>query len=100
MAIRSVKNDNCHVLTDKNSKFLFYNFSNYLKRRGLSMQYVRHTIISEDVHGLLELQKRNTSCFIGKLFKLSEGDDFELEHLGTEADIEEKELLLNTITNL
>ena len=64
------------------------------------MQYVRHTIISEDLHRLLELQKRNSPYFIGKLFKLSEGDDFELEHLGTEVDIEEKELLLNTITNL
>ena len=38
--------------------------------------------------------------FIGKLFKLSENDDFDVEHLGTEADIGENDLLLDIITNL
>ena len=31
---------------------------------------------------------------------MSENDNFEVEHLGTEADIEENDLLLDIITNL
>ena len=69
--------------------------------KGLPMQYVRDTIVSEDVHGLFELQKKKDWLyFIGKLFKLSEKDDFDLEHLGTEADIGENDLLLDIIKNL
>ena len=64
------------------------------------MQYLRHTVVSKDVHGLFELLKRDCLYFIGKRFELSENEDFELEHLGTETDIEENELLLDTITNL
>ena len=67
---------------------------------GLSMQNVRDTIVSEDVHGLFELQKKDWLYFRGKLFKLSENDDFDLEHLGTEVDIGENDLLLDIITNL
>lgn len=37
---------------------------------------------------------------MGKLFELSEKDDFDSEHLGTETNIEENKLLLDTITNL
>ena len=68
---------------------------------GLPMQYVRDTIVSEDVHGLFELQKKKDWLyFIGKLFKLSEKDYFDLEHLGTDSDIGENDLLLDIITNL
>ena len=68
---------------------------------GLPMQYVRDTIVSEDVHGLFELQKnKDWLYFIGKLFKLSEKDYFDLEHLGTDSDIGENDLLLDIITNL
>ena len=67
------------------------------------MQYVRDTIVSEDVHGLFELQKKKKKdwlYFIGKLFKLSEKDCFDLENLGTDSDIGENDLLLDIITNL
>lgn len=64
------------------------------------MQYVRHTIVYEDVNDLLELQKKHWSYFMGKLFELSEKDDFDSEHLGTETNIEENKLLLDAITNL
>ena len=67
---------------------------------GLPMQYVRDTTVSKDVHRLLELQKKDWLYFIGKLFKLSEKYDFDLEHLGTDADIGKNDLLLDIITNL
>ena len=45
-------------------------------------------------------KKKDWLYFIGKLFKLSEKDDFDLEHLGTEADMGENDLLLDIIKNL
>ena len=57
--------------------------------RGLPMQYVRHTILSEDVWAE---KKEYWLYFIGKLFELSRKDDFDFEHLIAEADIEENDL--------
>ena len=45
-------------------------------------------------------KKKDWLYFIGKLFKLSEKDDFDLEHLGTEADMGENDLSLDIIKNL
>lgn len=87
MAIKNASNNKNIMLTNKNSKFLFYNFNNYLNRRGLPVQYLRLTIISEDIHRLIELQKKDWQYFIGKLFELSEKENFNLENLGTEADL-------------
>ena len=87
MAIKNASNNKNIMLTNKNSKFLFYNFNNYLNRRGLPVQYLRHTIISEDVHRLLKLQKKDWQYFISKLFELSEKENFNLENLGSEADL-------------
>ena len=67
---------------------------------GLPMQYVRDTIVSKDVYCLFELKKKDWLYFVGKLFKLSEKDDFDLEHLGTDAYIGKNDLLLDIITNL
>ena len=50
---------------------------------GLPMQYVRHTILSEDVWAA---KKILVVCW------LSGKDDFDFEYLGTEADIEENDL--------
>ena len=85
-AIESVNDDKYDMLTKINSKFLLHNFNDYFKRRGLPMQYVRETIVSEDVHGLLELQQRDWSYFIRKLFELSQKENLEFKQLGTEAN--------------
>ena len=64
------------MLTNRNYIFLFYNFNNYFNRRGLPAQYLRHTVVPKDVHGLFELLKRDCLYFIGKLFELSENEGF------------------------
>ena len=66
---------------------------------GLPMQYVRDVIYLKMFTVCLSCKKR-LLYFIGKFFELSEKDDFDLEHLGTEADIEENDLLLDIIKNL
>ena len=55
MAIKSVNDNKYDMLTINSSKFLLYNFNNYLSRRGSPVKHVRHTIVSEDLHGLLRL---------------------------------------------
>ena len=53
------------MLTNKNSKFFFYNFN----RLGEPIEKVRHTIISEEKRGLLVLQIKDWSYFIGNCLK-------------------------------
>ena len=48
----------------------------------------------------LSSKKKDWLYFTGKLFKLSENNDFDPEHLGTDADIGKNDLLLDIITNL
>ena len=60
------------MVTNKNFKFLFKTFNNslnnldnfYLNMLGEPVQKVRHTIISEDEQGLLNLQNRDLSYLI------------------------------------
>ena len=61
-------------LTKKSSKFLFYNFIDYLNKRGQPMQKVRHTITSEDKRGhctknhifFFQMFWKDISCIIRK----------------------------------
>ena len=58
-AIKNINDKNYEMLTNKNSKFWFYNFSDYLSAIGKPLQLVRDTLISDDDYTLTELQKRN-----------------------------------------
>ena len=59
----------------------------------MPVQNVRHTITSDGTHGLLVLQETNWIYFIEK-------DSIDLESLGSEVDIEQNELEIDTNTNL
>ena len=68
---------------------------------GLPMKYVRHTIVLKICTVCLSCKKKNWLYFIGKLFELSEKkNDFDFDHFGTEADIDENDFLLDISTNL
>ena len=58
-ATKSLNDNKCGMQTKKRSKFLFSSSNDYFNRMRLPMQYKRHTIVFEDVHGLLGLQKRD-----------------------------------------
>ena len=58
MAIKST-NDNKYDMLPNNSKFPFYYFDGFLDRQLRPVARVRHTIVSKDEQGLLELQKEN-----------------------------------------
>ena len=86
MAINSTKNEKHDMLTNKNSKFLFYNFNNYFDRQIQPVESVRHTIISEGKHGLLELQRKDWLNFIENVIEMPEKENFELENEGDDID--------------
>ena len=68
--LTSIKNTNgnkYNKLTNKNQKFLFYNFNDYLNWKNLPVQKGKHnTVSSKDIYGLLELQRKNWPYFIKK----------------------------------
>lgn len=47
-AIKSLGDNKCDMLTNKNSKFLFYQFNDLLDRMLLPVQRIRHKIIAKD----------------------------------------------------
>ena len=57
--IKLVSYDKYDMLTHENSKFLFYQYNDYLDRNKRPMGRVKHTIILEDEVGLCELQREN-----------------------------------------
>ena len=59
MAIKASDDNKYDMLANKNMKFLFYHFNNFLNSWGLPIQRVRHTIITHDGKGLLELHNQN-----------------------------------------
>ena len=93
IAIKAQTKDKNDMLTNKKSKFLFYNFNSYINRQAKQVQKVRHTIISEDEHELLELHKKKVrSYFLGKILEISEKDNFELANEGSEIKSVKNEL--------
>lgn len=59
LAIKNVNDDKYDMLTHKISKYLFYNFNNYLSRIGRPVQFVRHTQIPDNDYALTTLQEKN-----------------------------------------
>ena len=46
------------MLTNKNSKFLFYHFNQYLAEIGQPLKFVGHSVISDNNYALTVLQER------------------------------------------
>lgn len=60
------------MLANKNMKFLFHHFNDFLNSWGLPFQRVRHTIITQDGKGLVELHKQNQPYFFEKSIEIRE----------------------------
>ena len=50
--IESQSDDALDVLTHKNTKFLFYQFNQYLAQIGKALKLIRHTVIADDNYKL------------------------------------------------
>ena len=60
------------MLTNKKSRFVFYNFNYYLSTISKPPQLVRHTVTSDDDYALREMQNKNWPYFIERILKVSE----------------------------
>ena len=54
-SINEIDDDKFDVLTNKNSKYLFHLFNNYLEDRNRPKQFIRHSVVSDDNYALKEL---------------------------------------------
>ena len=57
--IKDGKDEKYDMLGNKNSKFLFYHFNDYLKQINESTKPVRHTAVADDETALEILQSKN-----------------------------------------
>ena len=88
------------MLTNKNSKCLFPNFNDYLNRTNQPAQFIRHRTISDDDFALATLQEKIWPFFIERIIEVSENDSLELENSGSDIDIDESRLIIDTIGDL
>ena len=68
-AIENETDDELDMLTNKNSKFLFYHFNQYLAQICQPLKFVRHSVISDNNYALTALQERRWQYFIERLLK-------------------------------
>ena len=64
----------CDMLSNINSKILFYDFNNYQNIIGEEIQKIRHTNIADDGYALKNLQSKNWLYFIERITEISVGD--------------------------
>ena len=66
----NLKNDDrLDVLVNKNSKFLFYHFNDYLTRVSVPTKPVRHTLISNDDLAIKIIQSQKWQYFIERILE-------------------------------
>ena len=70
--IKNINDNKYDMLINKNSKFLFYNFNDYLGTINKPLQFLRHTVISHDDYALTELLNRNWPDFIERILEVSQ----------------------------
>ena len=68
-ALKEVKIKN--VITNKNSKYLFYRFNDYLERLRQPMKHILHSVITDDDLALDIIQNENQQYFIEAILAAS-----------------------------
>ena len=76
------------MVTHKNSKFLFYNFNNYLNSIGTPVQFVKQTLISNNDYAFYNFARKK--YFIERILQVSQSGSLQLEDLDRAIDIEKK----------
>lgn len=77
MTIKSNNDNKYHMLTNKNSKLLFYHFNDNLYRQVRQSESVKHSINAKDEFGLLRIWPENWPQFIEKILNMSEKENYE-----------------------
>lgn len=79
MVIKRENDDKYDMLIQKDSKFLFYNFTGYFSRINSPLQLIRRTTIADDNYALNVLQDQCWQYFIDRISKVSEKKSLKLK---------------------
>ena len=90
-AFNETKKNKLDILTNKNSKFLFYHFNDYLQQSGRETIKIKHSVVTQDYLAAEKIQDRNWKYFAESILTFSQN--------ATDKSIE-KSFLLNTKENV
>ena len=95
----NLKNDDkLDVLANKNSKFLFYHFNDYLTRINVLTKPVRHTSTSNDDHAVEIIQSQNWQYFTERILEACQsnkiGDNI------VHSNVKEFKIIKNSVENI
>ena len=71
-AFSESKRNKLDILTNKNSKFLFYHFNDHLQENNQTIQKVKHTVVTDDYIAAEQIQDRNWKYLADRLISFSE----------------------------
>ena len=60
------------ILTNKNSKFLFYHFNDYLQQSGKEIKKIKHSVVTQDYLAAEKIQDRNWKYFVESVLAFSQ----------------------------
>ena len=96
--IKDGEDDKYDMLTNKNSKFLFYHFNYYLREINEPTKAVRHTVVTDYETALEILQSTNRQYFIERILEAYQSNNGgELTQLVNAKDVKITE---NSVENL
>ena len=75
VSIKDDEDEKYDMLTNKNSKFLFYHFNDYLRQINKPTKPVRHSIVADDDTALEILQNQNWQYFIEKILEVCQSNN-------------------------
>ena len=73
--IKDGKDKKYDMLTNKNSKFLFHHFNDYLRQISEPMKPVRHSAVADDYTALEILQSKNWQYFIERILEVYQSNN-------------------------
>ena len=71
-AFSASKKNKLDIFTNKNSKFLFYHFSDYLEQNGNQMKKIKHSIVTQDYIAAEKIQDKNWKYFVESVLSFSQ----------------------------
>ena len=71
-AFSESKRNKLDILSNKNSKFLFYHFNDYFQQNSEKIQKVKHTVVTEDFIAAEQIQDKTWKYLVDKLLSFSE----------------------------
>ena len=89
------------MLTHKNFKFIFYHFNNYLSQINEPLNFICHSIISDDDLALGALQGKKLAIFyIERLTEVTHQPDIGIDSLGGLGNLEKIDIINDLIQNI